>query len=92
MESLGLGGMVELAWLSRKPKLENDYSIAAWAMSVYPEVYDDCKDWLTGDHRDAIERVVRKLFKAPFSNNIRSVQGMTEDAIVHTFWDEFKAF
>ena len=50
MESLGLGGMVEQAWLSRNPKLENDYSIAAWALSVYPEVYDDCKDWLTEDY------------------------------------------
>ena len=92
MEAIGLGGLVEMAWLSRKPKLENYYSIAAWALSVMPEVYGDCNARLSGDDRNAIERVVRKLFKEPFTNNIPSVQGMSEDEIVHTFWDEFKAF
>jgi hypothetical protein len=92
MEEVGLGGLVEMAWLNRKPKLENDYSIAAWALSVMPEVYDDCTSRLTGDKRNAIERVVRKLFKEPFTNNIPSVQGMSEEEIVDTFWDEFKAF
>jgi hypothetical protein len=92
MEAVGLGGLVEMAWLNRKPKLENDYSITAWALSVMPEVHDDCNARLTGYHRDAIERVVRKLFKEPFSNKIPSVHGMTEDEIVDTFWDEFKAF
>ena len=52
----GLGDLMEMAWLNRKPKLEHDYSITAWALSVMPDVYEDCNARLTGVHRDAIER------------------------------------
>lgn len=88
----GLGGLMALSWCTRKVKLEHDYAITGWALSVMPEVYKDARERLTGEHRDAIERVVRKLFKYPYTNHILEVQGMTEDEIVDTFWDEFKAF
>jgi hypothetical protein len=45
-----------------------------------------------GEHWEAIECVLRKLFKYPYANHITSVQGMSEDEIVDTFWDEFKMF
>lgn len=88
----GLGDAIAKAWSLRAQKLHHDYSITAWALSVYPEVYEDAKISITGEHREAIERVVRKLFKYPYANHITSVKGMSEDEIVDTFWDEFKMF
>ena len=90
--SNGLGDAIASAWHLRAKKLHHDYSITAWALSVYPEVYEDAKIRITGEHREAMERVVRKLFKYPYANHISSVKGMSEDEIVDTFWDEFKMF
>ncbi len=39
----GLGDAMAKAWSLRAPKLHCDYSIMAWALSVYPEVYEDAK-------------------------------------------------
>ena len=88
----GLGDVIAKAWSLRAQKLHHDYSITAWTLSVYPEVYEDAKISITGEHKEAIERVVRKLFKYPYANHITSVKGMSEDEIVDTFWDEFKMF
>jgi hypothetical protein len=87
-----LGDLMEMAWLHRKPKLEHDYSITAWALSVMPEVYEDCSRRLTGFHREAIERVVRKQFPDQVIKNDPELQDMTQDEVVDLFWDEFKAF
>ena len=61
-------------------------------MSVAPEIRADVKERMTGEHRDAIERVVRKLHVFPCPNPNKDVCAMELDAIVHLFWEEFKAF
>jgi hypothetical protein len=73
-------------------KIHHNYSITEWALSVYPEVYEDAKISINEEHREAIECVVRKLFKYPYANHITSIKGMSEDEIVDTFWNEFKMF
>ena len=87
-----LGDMLTMSWNSRKVKLDHDYSIIGWALSVMPEVYKDARERLTEEHRDKIERAVRKLFTYPYQNKFPDLQGMSKDEIVDLFWDEFKAF
>ena len=36
-----LGDMLTMSWNSRKVKLDHDYSIIGWALSIMPEVYKD---------------------------------------------------
>ena len=78
--------------MKRKSRLEHDYSIAAWALSVQPEVRADCLARFTGVHRDALERVVRKLHQAPCANESLEIAGKSEDEIVELFFEEFAAF
>ena len=79
-------------WTTHKHKLKHNYAIMGWALSVMPEVYKDARERLTGIHRDVIERVVRKLFKYPYTNKFPILKGKLEDEIVDLFWDELKAF
>ena len=44
--SNGLGDAIAKAWNLWAPKLHHDYSITAWALSVYLEVYEDAKQRL----------------------------------------------
>ena len=87
-----LGGLMALLWTNHKHKLEHDYAIMGWALSVMPEVYKDARERLTGKHWDAIERVARKLFKYHYTNKFPDLKGKLEDEIVDLFWDELKAF
>jgi len=89
-EAMSLGDKVEFLWNKRKSRLEHDYSIAGWALCVMPEVMDDCSRRMTGDHRDAIERVVKKLHTVPCPNN--KAKNMMMPEILDTFWNEFKQF
>ena len=60
-------------------------------LSVEPEVYKDCAARFTGEHRDAIEEVVRKLHLPPCPNkNPNLLDG--PDRIVELFFEEFKQF
>lgn len=84
-------------WRARKPKLEHDFAVCAWALCVLPEVRADVKDRMTGEHRKAIERVVKKLHVPPCPNTATArkntpVANMGPEAIVDLFWDEFKTF
>jgi len=47
---------------------------------------------MRGEHRDAIERVIRRLHAAPCANSHPDIVRMTEAEIIDTFWNEFKAF
>ena len=84
------GNILLLEWEKRKAKLEHDYAIAGWALSVMPEVRADVAARMTGVHRDAIENVIKKLHTAPCPNP--KVAGKSEAEIIDIFWDEFKAF
>ena len=81
-ETLG-GAMIRL-WKHREKSIISDPVIAAWAMCVMPEVRRDCKERMTGWHRDAIDRVLEKMNAHDPSADL--------DDIKDTFWTEFKAF
>lgn len=68
----------------RKPLLEHDLAITAWALCIMPDVRKDVAVRMNGDHREAIERVIRKLFAADPTAKIHLV--------IHNFWVQFKHF
>jgi hypothetical protein len=80
-------GKVSKAWDERSKKLEHDWAITGWALSVMPEVYKDARERLTGHDWDAIERVVRKLMTYPCPNKFHDLEGKSKDDIVDLFWD-----
>ena len=83
-EDQALGaGMIRL-WKKREKSILSDPVIAAWAMCVMPEVQKDCKERMTGWHRDAIDRVLDKMNAHDPSADL--------DDIKDVFWTEFKAF
>ena len=83
-EDQALGaGMIRL-WKKREKSILSDPVIAAWAMCVMPEVRKDCKERMTGWHRDAIDRVLDKMNAHDPSADL--------DDIKDVFWTEFKAF
>jgi hypothetical protein len=85
------GNNVLLEWENRKAKLEHDCSIAGWCLSVQKDVFDDCSARFTGMHKDALERVVRKLHRSPCPNKHPNLTD-TEDAIVEFFFAKYKTF
>lgn len=78
------GDQVLAAWTRRIPKLNTDFAIAAWMLSVKPEVRKDVAERKDGSHHDAMERVIRKMHTKDVNADI--------DAIVDKFWDEEKHF
>ncbi len=87
-----LGRQLIRHWDHRRVKLEHDYSIAGWVLCILPEVQQDVKARLNGDHRDAIERVVERLHIPPCANPNEKVCAMAMADVVDTFWKEFKEF
>jgi hypothetical protein len=79
-------------WSKRKQHIEHEYSIAAWALCVMGSVWTDVRDRLTGEHHDAIEKVVTHLHVPPCPNPNPTVLTMLPHEIIDTFWNEFKAF
>lgn len=86
----GLGADVKAAWHRRKEKLEHDYAITGWALCVSPEVRADVNARMTGDHRNAIERLVVRMHTVPCPNE--DAIGMDESELIDTFWNEYKQF
>jgi hypothetical protein len=79
-------------WNKRKQCIEHEYSIAAWALCVMGSVRTDVRDQLTGEHRDAIKKVVTRLHVPPCPNPNPTILTMLPYKIIDTFWNEFKAF
>ena len=85
-----MGDMVLRAWNARKGKLEHDFAILGWVLSVDPRVRDDVRVRMRGDHRDAVNRLIVKLHVAPCPN--RDAVGLSNDELVRIFWKEYKDF
>ena len=90
--TFSLGNRILFEWEKRRNKLEHDYSIAGWALSVMPAVRADVVERLLGIHRDAIERVIVKLHEPPCPNRSNEIKDKTIGDIKHMFWLEFKDF
>jgi hypothetical protein len=91
-ESFSLGSKILWHWEHRKVKIEHEYAITGWALCVMIEVHQDVRERLNGEHRDAMEKVIKHLHLPPCPNQHPEVLQMTEAQIVDVFWDEFKAF
>ena len=63
-----LGYQIMFQYEQRREKVEQDYYISGWDLSVMPEVRDDVVERMTGVYRDSIERVVTKLHEPPCHN------------------------
>ena len=90
--TMSFGRQVTWHWNKRKQRIEHEYSIAAWALCVMASVWTDVRERLTGEHRDAIEKVVTRLHVPPCPNPNPTVHTMLPHEIIDTFWNEFKAF
>ncbi len=84
----------QITWHRNKCKqcIEHEYSIAAWALCTMGSVWTDVRDQLTGEHCDAIEKVVTRLHVPPCPNPNPTVLTILPHEINDTFWNEFKAF
>ena len=82
---------VFLHWNKRKQRIEHEYSITAWALCIIGPVRNNVRDRLTGEHYDAIEKVVTRLHVPPCPNPNPAVLTMLLQ-IIDTFWNKIKAF
>ena len=49
-DSSSLSSNIIFEWERRKVKMDHDYVVTGWALSVIPEVRADVDDHMTGDH------------------------------------------
>ena len=70
-----LGSKIILEWELRNVKLDHDYAITGWDLSVIPEVRADVEERLTGDHCNAIKRVVSKIARTSVSQQKQENKG-----------------
>ena len=77
-------------WNKRKVRIEHEYATAGWALCVMEDVRKDVLSRMTGDHQDAIDKVVSRLHAPPNPNT--NTSSLTIAEILDTFWNEFKAF
>ncbi len=78
------------SWYNRSDRLEHEYAITAWALSLVPEIRDDVLERLTGDMREKIETVIVKLHTPPCPNT--EVANESNLVIIDHFWKEFHHF
>ena len=77
-------------WRTRSVKLHHDYSIAGSALLVAPEVRQHASSNMTAEHRDAIERMVRRLIHTvTCPNKDPKVVGKDIEEVIDLFWDLF---
>jgi hypothetical protein len=84
---LSLGNKVIDIWKKRREKLVTDFAIAGWLLSPIPEVYEDSRLNMTGEHRDAVDRLLKKMMGAGLADDSDELA-----AIMYTFWSEFEQF
>jgi hypothetical protein len=82
-----LGEKVVEIWLKRRDRLVTDFAIAGWLLSPIPEVYRDSSSNQTGEHRDAVDRLLKKMMGSEFAEDSDELA-----AIMNTFWEEFEQF
>ena len=83
-EEKKISTQVVAAWEKRKKPVNSDFAILGWMLCVKEEVMDDVRERMTGEHRDAAERVITKLFAHDVDVDINEK--------IDTFWNEHKDF
>lgn len=84
---LTLGDKLLIAWDKRSKKLEHDMAITGWMVSLLEECREDAQKNHEGFHRDAVERLIRKMF-GPEAEESRWDMG----GVLNCFWEEFEHF
>ena len=82
-----LGEQVQYLWMKRRHKLVTDFAIAGWLLSPLPDVYADSSLNMTGEYRDAVDRLIQKIMASEYSDDSDELS-----MIMNTFWDEFEQF
>ncbi len=82
-----LGQKVIDIWNKRRNKLVNDFTVAAWLLSPIPDVYQDSITNSTGDHRMAVDRLLKKMFASSLADDSDELATLFND-----FWEEFEHF
>ncbi len=82
-----LGDKVVNIWNKRRSTLVSDFAIAGWLLSPIPEIYDDSSANMDGTHRDAVDRLLKKMMAPGLADDSDELA-----AIMNTFWDEFEHF
>lgn len=82
-----LGEQVEHIWMKRRDKLVTDFAIAGWLLSPLPDVYADSSLHMTGEYREAVDRLLQKIMASEYSDDSDELSH-----IMNTFWDEFEQF
>jgi hypothetical protein len=82
-----LGEQVAHLWMKRRNKLVTDFAIAGWLLSPLPDVYADSSKHMTGEHREAVDRLMQKIMASEFADDSDELA-----QVMNTFWDEFEQF
>jgi hypothetical protein len=82
-----LGKKVKDLWQKRRPKLISDFAIAGWLLSPIPEIYDDSSANMNGEHRDAVDRLLKKVMGSEYADDSDELA-----SVMNTFWQEFEEF
>ena len=87
-----IAGQFWQAWGKRRQKLVHNYLITGWMLSPIPAVMDDAVKQHMVFHRDAVERLIKKLM-APTGNYDNKEQHMVAVGIMlNMFWTEHDQF
>lgn len=90
-DNAGEYGKILWHWQHRKIQFEHKYAITGWALCVMNDVRKDVCARLKGEHRIAMQTVVKHLHLPPCPNQHPEMLSITEAQIDNVFWDEFKA-
>lgn len=85
--TVSLGSKVQSIWIKRRTALATDFSIAGWMLSPIPEVFEDSKHHALGAERNAVERLLKKMYTAEFAADSNEVANL-----LNTFWNEYEDF
>jgi len=80
------------AWGRRRKKLVHDYSITGWMLSPIPLVMADAAAHHTGYHRNAVDRLLTKLFAPRGRYNSETDRTVAVGDLLNSFWTEHEHF
>ena len=85
-----LGDEMIIQWNKRRQRLVHDYSIAGWILSPTEEIRRDSHENYTYEHKQAIQRLIKKLL-VPKTGTTAEHEADCNEAY-NMFWDEFECF
>jgi hypothetical protein len=78
------GRSIVSLWRKRKVNMESDYCVAGWLLSPLEDVMCDVKASKTGDHNEAMDRILTKMYHNRNDEELGNVKDK--------FWTEWEDF